>query len=240
MCLNKKIRLNRYLSQSGISSRREADKLIQSGSVEVNGKVISKLGTNIDIKDIVKFNGNRIRIQNKVYLLINKPKGFITTTKDQFNRKTVMDLIPNIFHGKKLFPVGRLDSNTKGVLIITNDGNISEILTHPKYDIQKIYNVTLNKKIDDNDIKVILSGKIFLKEGRVKVKFIRKIKNNKIKIGLCLGWNRIIRRIFNKLNYKITELERIFFGKFSNKNIKIGNFIKLDNNLMIDYLKLKK
>ncbi|WP_185877843.1 pseudouridine synthase [Blattabacterium cuenoti] len=240
MFSNKKIRLNHYLSQAGVSSRREADKLIQSGCVKVNGDVVLKLGTNIDINDVVKFNGQKIKIQNKIYLLINKPKGFITTTKDQFRRKTVMDLIPNIFIKKKLFPVGRLDSNTTGVLIITNDGNISEILTHPKYHIQKIYNVTLNKKIDNHDIKMILNGKIFLKEGRVKVTFISKKKNNKIKIGLCLGWNRIIKRIFYKLNYKVIELERIFFGKFSNKNIKIGNFIKLENNTMIDYLKLKK
>ncbi|WP_185857901.1 pseudouridine synthase [Blattabacterium cuenoti] len=224
--MHHKIRLNHYLSNAGISSRRKADQLIQSGAIEVNGKPVFKLGTVISTKDVVRYFGSKIKYQNKIYLLLNKPKGFITTTRDQFHRKTVMDLIP-CFYGYRIFPVGRLDNSTTGVLLLTNDGYIAEKLTHPKYRIKKIYNVSLNKKIKNEDLDKIRKGKIYLKEGKVKVIFIKKNASNQLEIGLYIGWNRVIKRIFKKLNYQVTRLDRINFGGLSKKNIKIGNWCLL-------------
>lgn len=233
----KKIRLNKYLSHTGVvSSRRKADKLIQSGVIEVNGKLISNLGQVINNDDIVKFHGERIKIKEKFYLLLNKPKGFITTTKDKFKRKTVMDLIPYFFWKKNVFPVGRLDVNTTGILLFTNDGEISNKLTHPKYKIKKIYNVTLNKNLDYEDFNKIKNGKIFLKEGRVKVFNIKRIKNNKVQVAIHIGWNRIIKRMFRKLNYKVIDLDRIVFGNFFKKNIKCGKFRIIKKNEIKMYL----
>ncbi|WP_185872170.1 pseudouridine synthase [Blattabacterium cuenoti] len=225
---NNKIRLNHYLSNAGISSRREADKLILSGAIKVNGKSICRLGTIIHINDIVTFYGSKIKIQNKIYILLNKPKGYITTTKDPFNRKIVMNLIP-FFSKYRIFPVGRLDSSTTGVLLLTNDGFVSEKLTHPKYKIKKIYHVLLNKEIKNEDLDKIRKGKIYLKEGKVTVIFVNKgYTKNQIKIGLYIGWNRIIKRIFKKLDYQVIQLDRVYFGGLSKKNIKIGKWCYLN------------
>ncbi|AWU45206.1 pseudouridine synthase [Blattabacterium punctulatus] len=226
---NKFIRLNHYLSNSGISSRRDADKLIQSGIVKVNGIPVTKLGTVIHVNDVIKLNGNKIKKKNNIYILLNKPKGFITSTHDPFNRKTVMSLIPN-FSNYRIFPVGRLDRSTTGVLLLTNDGFITEKLTHPKYNVKKIYHVLLNKKIHDEDIYKIKKGKIFLREGRVKIDFIYREQKNRIKIGLHIGWNRVIKRIFKKLTYKVVQLDRINFGGLTKKNIKIGCWNFLNKN----------
>ncbi|WP_185877322.1 pseudouridine synthase [Blattabacterium cuenoti] len=227
----KKIRLNHYLSYAGIASRRKSDKLIQSGIVEVNNKPIYQLGYTINIDhDVVKFNGEKIVIKNRIYILLNKPKGFITTTKDKFYRKTIMDLIPNYYYKYKLFPVGRLDLSTTGILLITNDGILSQMLTHPKYHVQKIYKVILNKTIKIQDLNIIEKGNLYLKEGRVRINFIKRLKRNEIKIGLCIGWNRIIKRIFNKLNYKVVRLDRIAFGNLYKKNISVGDFRFLQKN----------
>ncbi|WP_341656800.1 pseudouridine synthase [Blattabacterium cuenoti] len=228
--MHHKIRLNHYLSNSGISSRRNADKLIQSGAIEVNGKPVLKLGTVIHTDDIVKFHGSKIKFKKKIYILLNKPKGFITTTRDPFNRKTVMNLIPCLYSEYRIFPVGRLDSSTTGVLLLTNDGYIAEKLTHPKYHIKKIYHVSLNKKIKNEDLDQIRKKKIYLKEGKVKVCFVKHKKNakNKIEIGLYIGWNRVIKRIFKKLNYKVIRLDRINFGGLSKKNLKTGNWCFLN------------
>ncbi|WP_185858471.1 pseudouridine synthase [Blattabacterium cuenoti] len=219
---HKKIKLNRYLSNAGISSRRKADKLIQYGAIEVNGKPILKLGSTIHVDDTVTYYGSKVKIKNKIYILLNKPRGIITSTKDQFKRKTVMNLIPNYF-GYKIFPVGRLDYSTTGVLLLTNDGFLSEKLTHPKYHVKKIYHVSLNKKIKNEDLEKIRKGKIYLREGKVKVIFIEKSNiNNQVKIGISIGWNRIIKRIFKKLDYKVIRLDRINFGGLSKKNMKTG------------------
>ncbi|WP_185859838.1 pseudouridine synthase [Blattabacterium cuenoti] len=217
------IRLNHYLSNAGIASRREADKLIQSGIIEVNGKIVTKLGTVVHISDVIKFHGNRIKNKKKIYILLNKPKGYITSTRDPFNRKTVMNLIPN-FHNYRIYPVGRLDRLTTGVLLLTNDGLITEKLTHPKYKVQKIYLVVLNKTIQYQDLDLIRQGKIYLNEGRVKIDFIHQYAKNTVKIGLHIGWNRVIRRIFKKLTYQVIQLERVHFGGFTKKNLKIGNW----------------
>jgi pseudouridine synthase len=225
-----KIRLNHYLSNAGIASRRKADQLIQSGAIEVNGKPVFKLGTIIRTDDIVKFHGSRVKPKNKIFILLNKPKGFITSTKDQFNRKTVMHLIPYFYLSDyRIFPIGRLDYSTTGVLLLTNDGYIAEKLTHPKYQVKKIYHVSLNKKIISEDLDKIKKGKIYLKEGKVQVIFIKKSNvKNKIEIGLSIGWNKIIKRMFNKLNYKVTQLDRISFGGISKKDLKIGSWCFLN------------
>ncbi|WP_185857268.1 pseudouridine synthase [Blattabacterium cuenoti] len=226
--MHHKIRLNHYLSNAGISSRRKADKLIQSGAIEVNGKPVFRLGTIIRTDDIVKFHGSKIKSKNKIYILLNKPKGFITTTRDQFNRKTVMNLIPCLSK-YRIFPVGRLDSSTTGVLLLTNDGYMAEKLTHPKYHIKKIYHVSLNKKIRNEDLDKIRKGKIYLKEGKVKVIFVnQKNAKNQIEIGLYIGWNRVIKRIFKKLNYQVIRLDRINFGGLYKKDLKIGNWCFLN------------
>ncbi len=219
----KLIRLNHYLSNAGISSRREADKLIQSGLIEVNGKIVTKLGSIVQKNDVIKFHGNRIKNQENIYILLNKPKGYITSTRDPFNRKTVMNLIPN-FHNYRIYPIGRLDRSTTGVLLLTNDGLITEKLTHPKYKVQKIYLVVLNKIVHDQDLEKIRQGKIYLNEGRVKIDFIYKYAKNIVKIGLHIGWNRVIRRMFKKITYQVIKLERVYFGGFTNKNLKIGNW----------------
>ncbi|ACY40117.1 pseudouridylate synthase (ribosomal large subunit pseudouridine synthase B) [Blattabacterium sp. (Blattella germanica) str. Bge] len=236
---NNKIRLNHYLSNAGISSRRKADQFIQSGAIEVNGKPVRRLGTVIHTNDLVTFYGEKIKIQNKIYLLLNKPKGFITTTKDPFNRKTVMNLIPNLSK-YRIFPVGRLDRSTTGVLLLTNDGSIAEKLTHPKSHVQKIYHVLLDKEIKNEDLDQIRKGKIYLKEGKVKVIFVNKGHSKyQIKIGLYIGWNRIIKRIFKKLNYQVIQLDRVNFGGLSKKNIQIGNWCFL-NQKEVENILIKK
>ncbi len=238
--MKKKIRLNHFLSENGITSRRKADDLIKLGTVEVNGKLVLKLGCKINYDDIVKFNGVRVKYKKKIYLLINKPKGYITTTKDKFRRKTVMDLIPYFFYKKyRIFPIGRLDRSTTGILIFTNDGDLSEKLTHPKYRVQKVYSVLLNKRISSKDLEKIKHGRIYLKEGRVKVLFIKLIKYNKIEIGIHFGWNKIIIRMFKFLNYNIIRLDRISFGGITKKNVKLGNWRFLKNK-EIKYIKTKK
>lgn len=223
----KKIRLNHYISNAGISSRRKAEKLIQSGTIEINGIPVLKLGSLVDKNDIVKYNGKIIKNNNnKIYILLNKPKNYICSTKDQFNRKTVIDLIPKTH---RLFPVGRLDYSTTGVLLITNDGFLTEKLTHPKFHAKKIYHVYLDKEIHSRDLDEIRKGKIYLKEGRVKVIFIKKsFQRNQVEIGLSIGWNRIIKRIFKKFNYRVNHLDRINFAGFHKKNLKIGKWCFLD------------
>ncbi|WP_185870452.1 pseudouridine synthase [Blattabacterium cuenoti] len=226
--MNKKkdgfIRLNHYLSNSGISSRRKSDQLIQSGIIEVNGKSVSKLGTMVHVNDVIKFHGHRIKNKKKIYILLNKPKGFITSTQDQYERKTVMNLIPtSFFFNYRIYPVGRLDRSTTGVLLLTNDGYVTEKLTHPKYNLKKIYHVLLNKEVQDQDIDKIKKGKIYLHEGRVQIDFIyRGNTKNRITIGLHIGWNRIIRRIFKKLTYQVIQLDRVNFGGLTKRNLKVG------------------
>ncbi|WP_185868461.1 pseudouridine synthase [Blattabacterium cuenoti] len=236
--MNKKIRLNHYLSRSGITSRRKADQLIQSGVIEVNGKTVCELGTIIQTDDIVKLHGEKIQINKNIYLLINKPKGFITTKKDPLKRRTVMHLIPNHLIKWNLFPVGRLDRSTTGVLMLTNDGNVSQKLTHPKYKVQKVYHVFLNKKIHEDDIEKIINGKIRLKEGRVRINFLRKVhKRHELYIGLSIGWNKIIKRIFHKLGYKVIKLDRISFAGLQKKGIKKGGYTLVSKEKIKNILK---
>ncbi|WP_185882370.1 pseudouridine synthase [Blattabacterium cuenoti] len=239
---NKKIqylRLNHFLSISGIASRRNADKLIKSGIVKINGKLVNKLGTYIHINDIVTVYGTRVKSQKKIYILINKPKGCITSTHDPLHRKTIMNLVTTQkIENQKIYPIGRLDYFTTGVLLLTNDGYITNIFTHPKYNIQKIYHVVLNKMITNEDINKIKNGKIYLKEGKVIIDYIKYLKyKNQLKIKMHIGWNKIIKRLFKKLHYKVIKLDRINFGGFTKNKLKRGKYKFLSQEKVYNMLK---
>ncbi|WGH25071.1 MAG: rRNA pseudouridine synthase [Candidatus Shikimatogenerans bostrichidophilus] len=226
---NNKIRLNKYIAYTGICSRRSADKLINLGLISVNGKIINKLGYKILPNDIIKYNNKIIRLYNFKYIILNKPKNCITTIKDNYNRNTIMNYIPRIYKSKyRIYPVGRLDKNTTGVLLLTNDGQLSNNLLHPKNKIKKQYKIILKKKINLKDIIKLKNG-IKLREGKIKIKDINIYKNNKniILLSINVGWNRVLHRIFKILDNKILYLQRINFGgfKLNNYNIKkVGQY----------------
>lgn len=220
--LNYTLRLNSYLANSGISSRRKSDIFIKKGMVKVNDKIVKDFNIRVSNKDRVIFNGNYIYPEKKVYIILNKPKRFLTTTKNEKYRKNIMDLIPKNIN-KRMYPVGRLDYNTTGILLITNDGYLSEKLIHPRYKMKKIYNIILDRKLNIIDKEKILKG-IRLNEGNAIIDKLLIKNENEVIIELHIGWNRIIRRIFKKLNYKIIELDRIFFCGINKNNIKIGEW----------------
>ena len=221
---NKLIRINKFISNSGVCSRRQADELILKGKVYLNNKKIKTLGIKISNEDIVKIDGKIISKEKKEYLILNKPKDFITTLNDPQNRKTVKDLIKGATK-KRLYPVGRLDRNTTGLLIFTNDGELSKKLTHPSYKIKKIYHVEIEKAIELNDFKIIENG--FKLDGeKIKVDRIAILDKEKKNIGLeiHIGKNRIVRRIFEHLNYKVKKLDRVMIGSITKKNLKRGSW----------------
>lgn len=204
------IRLNKFIANSGICSRREADQYIQAGVVTVNGEVVTELGSKVNVlNDDIRFNGERIRGEEKVYIVMNKPKGFVTTASDPHAEKTVMDLLKNC--SARVFPVGRLDKNTTGVLMFTNDGEIAERLTHPSYDKKKIYQVILDKPLAQEDYDKILEG-ISLSDGDIKadeLEYIDAEDHRKLGIEIHSGKNRIVRRIFESLGYEVKALDRV-------------------------------
>lgn len=219
------IRLNKYIANSGICSRREADELITQGLVEVNGKVVTEMGYQVQKSDKVVFDGQNITPEKPVYVLLNKPKGYISTTKDDKARKTVMDLVANA-SPYRVFPVGRLDRSTTGVILLTNDGHMTKKLTHPSFDAKKIYHVTLDKKLTNEDLKLIVEG-IRLDEGVAMVdaiSFIEGKPRNEVGIEIHIGWNRVIRRIFQRLGYEVEALDRVMFAGLTKKNIKRGHW----------------
>ena len=221
---NKLIRINKFISNSGVCSRRQADELILKGKVYLNNKKIKTLGIKISNEDTVKIDGKIISKEKKEYLILNKPKDFITTLNDPQNRKTVKDLIKGATK-KRLYPVGRLDRNTTGLLIFTNDGELSKKLTHPSYKIKKIYHVEIEKAIELNDFKIIENG--FKLDGeKIKVDRIAILDKEKKNIGLeiHIGKNRIVRRIFEHLNYKVKKLDRVMIGSITKKNLKRGSW----------------
>lgn len=233
------IRLNKYISNAGICSRREADELIKSGLAEVNGKIITEMGYKVQPGDIVKFDGNVISAEKNVYILLNKPKGFITTTKDEKNRKTVMDLIANATTAR-VFPVGRLDRATTGLLLFTNDGYLTKKLTHPSHSVRKIYHVTLNKKVTHADLEEIRKGVRLIPEGIAhvdNVSFIEGKPHTEVGIEIHIGWNRVVRRIFEKLGYEVEKLDRVSFGGLTKKNLKRGDWRKLTEK-EVSFLKM--
>ncbi len=236
---NNTYRLNQYISKAGVTSRRKADELIKAGKIKVNGIVKKELGVKVLCSDIVEYAGKSIKIENYKYLILNKPKGFITTLNDEKNRKTVMDLILKACD-ERLFPVGRLDKNTTGVLLFTNDGYLAQKLTHPKNKIQKTYHVSLNKKIQHIDLIKIHKG-FLLEDGKINVdniEIVNNTNNKEIFITLHSGRNRIVRRIFEFFEYKVLKLDRIMFAGISKKKVSRGNWRFLIKK-EIGFLKMK-
>ena len=219
------MRLNRFIANSGVCSRREADTLIQAGVVTVNGQVITELGTKVNIfNDDVRFNGERIKGEKKVYLVMNKPKGYVTSASDPHADKTVMDLIKEC--PTRVYPVGRLDKATTGVLMFTNDGEIAERLTHPSYDKKKIYQVALDRNLSQEDYDKVLSG-ITLGDGFVQadaLEFVDENDHSKLGIEIHSGKNRIVRRIFESLGYNVKALDRVYFAGLTKKGLKKGGW----------------
>lgn len=219
------IRLNKFIANSGICSRREADQYIQAGVVTVNGEVVTELGSKVNVfTDDIRFNGERIRGEEKVYIVMNKPKGFVTTASDPHAEKTVMDLLKKC--SARVFPVGRLDKNTTGVLMFTNDGEIAEKLTHPSYDKKKIYQVSLNKDLGREDFERIMEG-VTLSDGDIAADDLQYIDDNdhrKLGIEIHSGKNRIVRRIFESLGYEVKALDRVYFAGVTKKGLKRGEW----------------
>lgn len=219
------IRLNKYIANSGICSRREADELITQGLVEVNGKVVTEMGYQVQKTDRVVFDGQSITPEKPVYVLLNKPKGYISTTKDEKARKTVMDLVANA-SPYRLFPVGRLDRQTTGLILLTNDGHLTKKLTHPSFGVKKIYHVTLDRKLSVEDLRTIAEG-VRLEEGVAEVDSISYIEGkpkNEVGIEIHIGWNRVVRRVFKKMGYEVEALDRVIFAGLTKKNIKRGHW----------------
>lgn len=234
------IRLNKFIANAGICSRRDADSLIEKGEITVNGKLITELGYKVSRKDKVTFKGKSIRPEKPVYLLLNKPKDFITTTDDPLERKTVMHLVEGACE-ERLFPVGRLDRNTTGLLFFTNDGELSAKLTHPAYEIKKIYQVTLDKPIAKNDVDAILEG-VTLEDGLAEVDDLQVLSLDKTILGLEIhsGKNRIVRRIFAHFGYEVTALDRVAFAGLSKKDIPRGKYRFLNEKEVINLKYLNK
>ena len=223
--IKEEVRLNKFIANSGICSRREADNFILAGVVTVNGEVVTELGTKVNINtDDIRFNGERLKGESKVYIVMNKPKGFVTTASDPHADKTVMDLLKSC--PSRVFPVGRLDKNTTGVLMFTNDGEIAEKLTHPSYDKKKIYQVSLDSKLKHEDFEKILSG-IELNDGIIaadELEYIEEDDHRKLGIEIHSGKNRIVRRIFESLGYEVKALDRVYFAGLTKKGLKRGEW----------------
>lgn len=218
------IRLNRYLANAGVGSRREADELITSGAVTVNGKVVTELGTKVKPDDIVHFGGQKLSIEQKRYVLLNKPKDTITTTDDPHERHTVMDLIAKACP-ERLYPVGRLDRNTTGVLLLTNDGDLAKKLTHPSHGAEKIYHVTLHKSVAPEDIRRLAEG-IHLDDGPAQADEVNYAGESRREVGIKLhmGRNRIVRRMFESLGYEVVKLDRVLFAGLTKKDLQRGHW----------------
>jgi 23S rRNA pseudouridine2605 synthase len=219
------VRLNKYIAASGICSRREADQLISAGLISVNGKVVSELGTKVDPGDDIRYNGERIRNERKVYLVLNKPKDYVTTTEDPRERKTVMLLLRDACK-ERIYPVGRLDRNTTGVLLFTNDGELAKKMTHPSHNKKKIYHVHLNKGLSAGDLKKLAAG-LTLDDGFIQPDAISYVSHeNRREVGLEIhsGKNRIVRRMFEALGYRVDKLDRVYFGGLTKKNLPRGKW----------------
>lgn len=222
---NAPIRLNKYLANAGVCSRREADEFIEAGVVKVNGEVVSELGTKITRADTVLFHDQPVELESKVYVLLNKPKGFVTTTDDPENRKTVMELVKSACQ-ERIYPVGRLDRGTTGVLLLTNDGDLASKLTHPKYEKRKIYQVWLDKAVEMEHMQAIADG-VELEDGEIHADAISYVTEEDLsQVGLEIhsGRNRVVRRIFEKLGYRVLKLDRVYFAGLTKKNLSRGKW----------------
>ena len=222
---NEPIRLNKFLANAGVCSRREADEYIQAGVITVNGEVVTELGTKVLRTDEIKFHDQPVSLEKKVYVLLNKPKDYVTTSDDPQQRKTVMDLVKNCCK-ERIYPVGRLDRNTTGVLLLTNDGDMASKLTHPKFLKKKIYHVYLDKNVTAHDIQQIRDG-ITLEDGDIKAdacEYADPVDKKQVGIEIHSGKNRIVRRIFEHLGYKVTKLDRVQFAGLTKKNLRRGDW----------------
>lgn len=219
------IRLNKYIASTGVCSRREADELIAAGLVSINGKLITELGVKVSPGDIVKYNGETLKEEKKVYILMNKPKDYVTTVEDPHAKKTVLELVKGACK-ERVYPVGRLDRNTTGVLLLTNDGDITKRLTHPKFEKLKIYHVHLNKNIKLGDMEKISTG-ITLEDGFIKansVSYADPVDKSQVGIEIHSGRNHIVRRIFEHLDYEVVKLDRVYFAGLTKKNLHRGEW----------------
>ena len=232
------VRLNKYIANSGICSRREADMYIKAGNVTVNGKLVTEMGYKVQPNDEIRFDNSLINPEPKRYVLLNKPKNYITTMEDDRNRKTVMELVAGASK-ERIYPVGRLDRNTTGLLLFTNDGELAKKLTHPKHNIQKIYHASLDKKLSMTDLQKIADG-FMLDDKRVQVDEISYITNEpKTEIGVKIhsGRNRIVRRIFEHFNYKVVKLDRVVFAGLTKKDLPRGHYRHL-TQMEVNFLKM--
>lgn len=235
---NEQIRLNKFMANAGICSRREADELIQQGMVKVNGVVVTELGTKISHRDVVEYDEKIVALESKCYILLNKPKDVVTTSDDPNGRKTVMDLVKGACN-ERIYPVGRLDRNTTGVLLLTNDGDLASKLTHPKYVKKKIYHVWCDKDIAEDDMQRIADG-IELEDGPIHadaISYATEKDRNQAGIEIHSGRNRIVRRIFESLGYHVTKLDRVYFAGLTKKNLPRGRWRYLTQE-EVNYLKM--
>ena len=235
---NEPIRLNKFLANAGVCSRREADEFITAGVVSVNGEVVTELGTKIKRSDVVKFHDEPVSIERKVYVLLNKPKDTVTTSDDPQERRTVMDLVKGACN-ERIYPVGRLDRNTTGVLLLTNDGDLASKLTHPKFLKKKIYHVHLDKNLTKADMDQIAAG-IQLEDGEIHadaISYTDDFKKDQVGIEIHSGKNRIVRRIFESLGYKVVKLDRVFFAGLTKKGLRRGDWRYL-TEAEVNYLRM--
>lgn len=234
------VRLNKYLSNAGVCSRREADVLIQTGVVTVNGKIITELGYKIAPDDVIQYDGETINAETKRYVLLNKPKGFITTMDDPRGRKTVMTLVKKACR-ERIYPVGRLDRETTGLLLFTNDGDMAKKLTHPRYQAKKIYHVELNKPVTKEDMERLLKG-VDLEDGKTRVDEVSYIENgssSEVGVEIHSGKNRIVRRLFEAMGYVVVKLDRVQFAGLTKKDLPRGFYRHLTEQ-EISFLKMTK
>lgn len=219
------LRLNRFIAMSGVCSRRDADKLIADGLIKVNGQVVTEMGVTVNINDKIEYNGTILTAEKKKYVLLNKPKDTVTTTDDPEERRTVMDLVADACD-ERIYPVGRLDRNTTGVLLLTNDGELAEQLTHPRYGVRKIYHVYLNMNVTQVDMERMLKG-LHLEDGNIAVDDVRYVDSNdhkQVGVQIHSGKNRIVRRIFEHLGYEVEKLDRVYFAGLTKLNVPRGSW----------------
>ena len=234
------IRLNKYIANSGVCSRREADTFIEHGSVEVNGKLVTEMGYKVQPDDVVRFDGTSISPEQKKYVLLNKPKNYITTMDDDRNRKTVMDLVANAAK-ERIYPVGRLDRNTTGLLLFTNDGDLAKKLTHPKHNVRKLYHASLDTKLALKDLEK-LRGEVIIEGRKVFIDAVSYVDGQpKTEVGIEIhsGRNRIVRKIFEHVGYKVVKLDRVVFAELTKKNLPRGRWREL-TNLEVSNLQILK
>ncbi len=220
-----KIRLNRFIANAGVCSRRDADTLISKGEISVNGKVVTEMGFTVSMKDDVRYNGKKLNAEEKVYVLLNKPKDYVTTVEDKHAKHTVMELIKDA-SPNRIYPVGRLDKQTTGLLLLTNDGDLTKTLTHPKYRAKKIYHVFLDKPVFASHLDQLAQG-ITLEDGPIHadaISFADKDDKTQVGIEIHSGRNRIVRRMFEHLGYKVVKLDRVFFAGLTKKNVPRGKW----------------